>query len=207
MGSGWPSSAAGHVSIQSTGAFDTFFINLPRSYSATHFTGSQPRVGIAYTVDSKSVFRAGAGRYIARQGVSDGVFLRGNPPLQSVASIANGLPSNPGGSGAAGSYPVAIGTIDKNSPYPESWTWNATYERQIGFETVVGLSYVGQRGLHSQLERNINQLQAGALQADRGVNVNALRPLCSGIIECYATSSSSRYSWCRPPSTVDLATR
>ena len=176
LGNGWPSSAAGHVPIEASGAFNNLFDGLPRSYSKTHFTGFQPRVGLAYAFDNKTVLRAGVGRYLARQGVTDGVFVGGNPPLQSVASVASGNANNPGGSGTTGSYPLTTGTIDQNSPYPESWTWNATFEREVGFGTVIDVSYVGRRGLHSQLERNINQPAAGAVQANPGVNINALRP-------------------------------
>jgi len=39
-------------------------------------------VGIAYALNSKTVIRAGAGRYTTRLGVSDSVFLGGNPPFQ-----------------------------------------------------------------------------------------------------------------------------
>ena len=41
---------------------------------------------------------------------------------------------------------------------------------------VVDVTYVGRMGLHLQRERNINQLQPGTVQANPGVNVNALRP-------------------------------
>ena len=41
---------------------------------------------------------------------------------------------------------------------------------------VADVTYVGRMGLHLQRERNINQLQPGTVQANPGVNVNALRP-------------------------------
>jgi hypothetical protein len=51
-------------------------------------------------------------------------------------------------------------------------------ERQLGFDTVVEVSYVGRHALHEQYAANINQLQPGTLTnpANKGINANALRP-------------------------------
>jgi hypothetical protein len=59
---------------------------------------------------------------------------------------------------------------------PQSYNWNFTVEREIGFSTVLSGSYVGRRGIYGQREKNINQPAIGTLQANPGVNVNALRP-------------------------------
>ena len=59
---------------------------------------------------------------------------------------------------------------------PEAWTWNATYQREIGFNTTIEVGYVGRRGLNQQRERNINQLLPGTIQANPGVNTDYLRP-------------------------------
>ena len=40
---------------------------------------------------------------------------------------------------------------------PQSYTWNLTVERELGFNTVVSASYVGRRGIYGQREKNINQ--------------------------------------------------
>src|SRR5207247_11250921 len=53
---------------------------------------------------------------------------------------------------------------------------NATYEREIGFDTTVEVAYVGRRGLHGQRERNINQLAAGTLPPGSTINPDYLRP-------------------------------
>ena len=46
-----------------------------KSYSKTHYNQWQPRVGIAYSINDKTVIRAGGGRYYSRLGVSDSVSL------------------------------------------------------------------------------------------------------------------------------------
>src|SRR5262249_10999463 len=48
--------------------------------------------------------------------------------------------------------------------------------RDLGFDTLIEVGYVGRRGLHLQRERNLNQLAPGTLQANPGINENVLRP-------------------------------
>jgi hypothetical protein len=58
----------------------------------------------------------------------------------------------------------------------------------------VDVTYVGRMGLHLQRERNINQLLPGTLQANPGVNVNALRPYRGfGIIRLSENAGRSIY--------------
>ncbi len=176
-GNGWPDSAKGRVPIATTGEFDRLFRNgaEPRYYSDIDYGNFQPRVGIAYQLNNKTVIRGGAGKYTTKLGVSDSVFLGGNPPLQPIASVPTGNVDNPGG-GSRASFPLSISTQAKVFHMPQSYNWNATVEREIGFSTVLSASYVGRRGLYGQREKNINQPAIGTIQANPGVNVNALRP-------------------------------
>ncbi len=174
-GSGFPDSAQGRVAADN-GQFDRLFHGLPKQYAQTHpFQGLQPRIGIAYSPDQKTVFRGGIGRFLTRLGVSDSVFLGGNPPFQPSASVSYGSVDNPGG-GAANTFPLPINTEDPILYNPEAWTWNVAVQRDIGFKTTVEVAYVGRRGLHGQQERNINQLQPGTTFANPGIAPDALRP-------------------------------
>lgn len=181
-GSGWPDSAkgAGRVPIASTGEYDFLFRGGAegKSYSDLNVWNTfQPRIGFAYAFNDKSVVRGGAGRFLTRLGVSDSVFLGGNPPLQPTGAVSLGNVDNPGG--AAGiAFALPFMTQDRNFRAPEAWTWNLTYEREIGWNTMVEVGYVGRRGLFGQRERNINQLPVGTrfLAQNAGVNENALRP-------------------------------
>ncbi len=162
-GDGWPAAASGpgRVSIANTGEFNFLFKGAEAEFSKIHKNNFQPRVGIAYAINDKNVFRAGVGRFYTRLGVSDSVFLGGNPPLQPTVSITRGSVDNPGGTGG-NAFPLVVTTQDKIFKNPEAWTWNATFEREIGYSTLVEVGYVGRRGLHAQRERNINQLPVGA---------------------------------------------
>ncbi|MBA3439517.1 MAG: carboxypeptidase regulatory-like domain-containing protein, partial [Pyrinomonadaceae bacterium] len=172
-GNGWTRAAFGRIPIADSGEFDFLIRGVDKQYSKIHWADFQPRVGIAYSLNEKTVVRAGAGRFITRLGVSDSVFLGGNPPLQPMVSISNGLADDPGG-GTNRAFPLNVTTQDPIFRNPEAWTWNATFEREIGFDTTVEVSYVGRRGLHAQRERNLNQLQPG--QAFLSPNPDPLRP-------------------------------
>lgn len=176
-GSGWPDSAKGpgRIAIATTGQFDFLFRGESKSFSQIHKNAFQPRVGLAYAINDKNVFRAGIGRFMTRLGVSDSVFLGGNPPLQPTVSVTNGNVDNPGGK-AGNIFTQQITSQDKVFKNPEAWTWNGTFEREIGFSSKLEVSYVGRRGLHAQRERNINQLAVGTLQANPGINADSLRP-------------------------------
>jgi hypothetical protein len=174
-GSGFPSSANGRVEADN-GQFTSLFHNLPKEYAQTHpWQGLQPRLGIAYAWNDKTVFRGGAGRFLTRLGVSDSVFLGGNPPFQPSASVSYGSVDNPGG-GSQNTFPLPVTTEDPVFYNPEAWTWNAAVQRDVGFNTTVEVAYVGRRGLHGQQESNINQLLPGTTFANPTVNPDALRP-------------------------------
>jgi hypothetical protein len=176
-GNGFTSNAVSHVAAAASGQYNNLFHNLPRGYIDVQHTLLQPRVGIAYQWNGKTVIRSGAGRYINRQGVSDFVFAGGIPPLQQVASLSTGAVDNPGG-GANGSYPQLTGSFQRSSPQPEAYIWNVSVQRELPFSTVAEVSYVGRHALHQQIAANLNQLQPGTLTnpANKGISANALRP-------------------------------
>ena len=49
-------------------------------------------------------------------------------------------------------------------------------QRELPLHSVVSIAYVGHRGYHDWDVYDINQAPAGTLQANPGVNINALRP-------------------------------
>src|SRR5215475_1482848 len=89
-GSGFPSSAHGRVPEADSGLYDSLFRGVPDHYSDIQWGDIQPRLGIAYQLDRKTVVRAGAGRFFTRLGVSDSIFLGGNPPFQPNVSLSGG---------------------------------------------------------------------------------------------------------------------
>jgi hypothetical protein len=188
-GGGFPSSAQGRVPEADPSQFDfsRLFRGVPSRYSDIQWSEFQPRLGIAYALNSKTVIRAGAGRYLTRLGVSDSVFLGGNPPFQPNASVSNGSADNPGGGGAA-NVPLVVTTQSKAFKPPEAWAWNFTFEREMFWKSLVSVGYVGRRGVHLQREADINQPALSALTdpanffvdpsdgKTKRKNINAFRP-------------------------------
>jgi hypothetical protein len=195
-GNGWPSSAKGRVNIAGDSTYDYLFRGgaESRHYSDVGYLNFQPRVGIAYQLGAKSVLRAGAGKFTTPIPVSDGIFLGGNPPLQPIASVAYGSVDQPGG-GSKASFPLSVTTQSRYLPMPQSYTWNLTYEREVGFNTVVELGYVGRRGVDNIREVNINQAPINSVYTNPRVNVNAMRPyLGYGPIRRQYDNAKSRYN-------------
>lgn len=200
-GDTWPDAAKGpgRVPVATSGEFDFLFRNGAENkrYSDLNTWNTfQPRFGFAYAFNDKNVLRGGAGRFLTRLGVSDSVFLGGNPPLQPSVSVSFGSVDNPGGASGV-SFPFTLTTQDRNFRAPEAWTWNMTYEREVGWNTTVEVGYVGRRGLFGQRERNLNQLPVGTrfLAANSGANVDALRPFKGfGTIRTTGNEANSLYN-------------
>ncbi len=192
-GDGWPDAAKGRVPISDTGEFNRLFRGYGKSFSDIHRKDFQPRLGIAYSLTPKTVVRSGFGKFMTRLGVSDSVFLGGNPPLQPTVVTANGSVDNPGGAGRASS-PFSVTTQDRIFPNPSAYAWNATVEREMPFKTIVEVGYVGRRGLHQQREKDINQMLPGTIQPG-GPNPDFLRPYKGfGVIRSTNNEGSSWYN-------------
>ena len=176
-GKKFPSSALGHVPEADPNQFDfsRLFRGVPDHYSDIQWGQIQPRLGVSYQLNNKTVVRAGAGRFFTRLGVSDSIFLGGNPPFQPNASVTNGSVDNPGGVGT-NAVPLVVTTQSKTFKNPEAWNWNFTVERELFWKSLLSVGYVGRRGLHLQREADINQPTIATVQANPGVNLNAVRP-------------------------------
>ena len=173
-GDGWTDAAKGRVPIADSGAYNNLFKG-SKYYSQVHYGDFQPRLGVAYSVNSKTVVRAGGGRFMTRTGVSDSVFLGANAPFQPNASVANGSVDNPGAAAANARLPLAVTSQDPIFHMPGAWSWNTAVERELPFSSTIEVSYVGRRGLHLQRERNINQLPINTVYTTTG-SVDPLRP-------------------------------
>jgi len=175
-GNGFPDSAKGRFPEATSGQYNFLFRNgaYPDYYSHIQYGQIQPRLGIAYQLDPKTVIRAGGGEFFTRLGVSDSIFLGGNPPFQPTANVSFGNADNPGAAGA-NVLPLTVTTQSREFKNPSAWNWNFTVEREIS-NSVVSVAYVGRRGLHQQRESDINQPTAATVLANPGVNLDALRP-------------------------------
>jgi hypothetical protein len=176
-GSSFPSSGNGRFPESTAGTFDYLHRGgtYPDYFSKIQWGQIQPRVGIAYQWNDKTVIRAGGGRFFTRLGVSDSVFLGGNPPFQPTANVSFGNVDNPGGT-SGNSLPLTVTTQSREFKNPEAYNWNFTVEREFYLNSVLSVGYVGRRGLHQQREADINQPTIATVLANPGINLDALRP-------------------------------
>ncbi len=140
-----------------------------RDWQNLHWKLFSPRVGIAYTINDKTVVRAGFGLSYLPNTVAFSLGPYNNPPNSAVTQMTTSLNgnadpylattlSNPFPSGiskAPGRSQAYVNSLLGNgiqSPlpnarYPYSEQWNAGFQRQFGGGLVVDAGYVGSHGV------------------------------------------------------------
>jgi len=180
--------------VASDPAVLALFRGQPEGFSKTHYNAIEPRLGVAYSANERTILRASAGVFHNRVTLNDSSLLGGNPPFQPQVSVSNGIVDNPSAGGAA-SLPFAMTSQDVEFKLPTAYTVATGVQREIPFGFVVDVTYVGRWGRNLQRERNINQLLPGTLQANPGVNIAALRPyLGYGAIRLTENAGESTYN-------------
>ena len=182
------------LAVASDPAVLALFVGAPRGFAKTHANVFEPRIGAAYSLNDKTIVKMSSGVFHNRVTVSDSMFLGGNPPFQPQVGVSNGRADDPGGVGGAGSLPFGMTAIDRVFKHPTAYMWSAGVQRQVPFNFIVDVTYVGRRGLYNVRERDINQLLPGTVQANPGVNVAALRPYKGyGVIRLSENAAASKY--------------
>jgi hypothetical protein len=128
-----------------------------------------PRLGIAYSVDSKTVIRAGYGIFFNRYPTStiENAFLtnglyQATYTLSSASTIGPGGPVFPSYLGSVPNVPgsSSILQLDKTWRNPYSQQATAAVERELTKDTSLTVSYVWSLGLHLLQTRDINAAPA-----------------------------------------------
>ena len=151
-----------------------------------------PRVGVAYSVNDKTVLRAGYGLFWApwqsgRQdtpGYSQTTTLQQDTltPITTINNpFPNGLTPVSGNSlGMLTGVSSAVTFIDQNRDAPRVHQYSVDMQRQLGGDMSIGLTYMGSMGRHltwggtGSGSVNINQLDPQFLRLNNVNGVNAL---------------------------------
>jgi hypothetical protein len=130
-----------------------------------------PRVGFAWTPweDGKTAFRGGYGVFYAPQEVRTGFQLGYSMPfffalsqssdfgVTPAAIVSEGFPAlDP----AAAAFPGIL-SADRRFHSPYYQQWSVSVQRDIGWNTLLEVAYVGSKGTHLQVLRDYNQPQPG----------------------------------------------
>jgi len=125
-------------------------------FIAPNHTNWAPRLGVAYRITDKTVFRAGAGIYYNPNQINSYTFLNTNPPYTTIltCSYSTGLtpPSltNPFTPGVCPSAATAgtIVTDPWHQPTPRMNQWSAGVERQLWSGGGLEVQYLGSHSYH-----------------------------------------------------------
>jgi hypothetical protein len=184
------------LAIASDPQVQALFRGEPRGFSKTHYNVFEPRLGVSYSLNEKTILRTSAGIFHNRVLLNDSTLLGGNAPLQPMAVVSAGSVDNPGGGSSGGAdLPLGVQAQDVEFKHPTSYMWSTGVQREVPFGFIVDVTYVGRRGLYLPRERNINQLLPGTIAANPGVNVAALRPYKGyGLLRLSENAARSMYN-------------
>ena len=144
--------------------------NTPNGYRITRPIDLEPRFGLAYDLfgTGDTVLRLMGGIYHSQRvgGGTTGGNLVNNPPANrtltvgpcsgcNIDNLSNVL-------GGALFSPGTINAVEVNSKTPTIYNFTAGIQQDIGFKTVLEVSYVGSLARHLGERRNINQVPDGA---------------------------------------------
>jgi hypothetical protein len=193
-GDGFPGDCAGEVAAAGNPDYQRLFHGLPRGLSETHSTVFQPRFGLAWSINPRTVLRVGGGVFHTRVTLNDSTLLGGNPPVQLKVGVTNGNVDQPIGA-TRQDFPLVMTAQDPVFNHPTAYNWSVSFQRQLPWDVAADVTYVGRVGTHLPRERNINQLLPGTIQANPGVNPNALRPYKGfGVIRLSENAGRSKYN-------------
>ncbi len=173
-GTGYPESAKGRALGALVPNVQRLFRGVPEGFVNRYFANFAPRFGMAWRVNPKTVVRLGGGSFKARDFLNNGSLFR-NAPNQARVDVVNGVVDSPGGTGGA-QFPFSLGALAHEYNYPTAYQYSFSVQHELPWGIVMDASYVGKTAVDLYRVRNANQLQPGTVQANPGINVNALRP-------------------------------
>jgi len=146
----------------------------PKGFRHTAPVDWEPRVGIAWDIfgSGNTVLRAMGGVYHAPRigggtGGAGASSLGANPPQQRTFTVSFGnIDQIPSLLPGAVNFPTALRSLEVNSKTPTIYNFQAGIQQEIGFKTLMEVSYVGSFARHLGEQRNINGVPDGARFVD-----------------------------------------
>ena len=141
--------------------------NTPKGYRTTRSVDYEPRVGFAWDIfgKGKTVLRAMGGIYHAPRvgGGTTGGNLVNNPPANRTLTLQNGsIDTLASLVGTELNFVSSLNAVEVSSHTPETYNFSAGVQQDIGFDTIIEVSYVGSFSRWLGERRNINSVPDGA---------------------------------------------
>jgi hypothetical protein len=154
-----------------------------------------PRIGFAYDVfgNSKTAIRGGFGLfYNTRPGGGIIGNLATNPPVQFTPNIFYGDLKSFITSGSV-LFPSSVIASARSGETPTVYNYSLGIQRDIGFQTVVDIAYVGSLGRHLFQRRDLNTVPYGARFLPQNQDSTTGRPLPDNFFRPYPGYGSISY--------------
>ena len=168
----------------------------------------EPRLGLAWDMfgKGKTVLRLMGGVYHSQRigggtGGAGASSLGANPPQQKTFTINNGNIENIANLvalGAAVSFPQTIRALEVHSKTPTVYNFQVGVQQDIGFKTVMEVSYVGSLARHLGEQRDINQVPDTAKFVDCSVTALFGVPCHPENRDPFSASSAKNNDFLRP---------
>lgn len=147
-------------------------IRTPYHFYSPDSKDFQPRIGMAYRLNEKTVIRTGGGIYYNVQQLNNYTILNLNPPLSGSSAFANtasnGVITNPNPVTLTNPFGVlnTTSTINANTLNPDNFEprvlqWSFGMQRQLPMQSVLDIGYVGSKGVHIDNTVELNNPDPG----------------------------------------------
>ena len=136
--------------------------NYPKGFRDNQGIEPEPRVGLAWDLagDGKTAIHTSAGLYHNPHVNANGMdAMARNPPSQNTPQIFYGTMDTLLAAGAAGAFsnrPSNVFGIERDAKTPQSFNYSAGVQRELGWGTVLDVTYSGYHLSHAEMSTNIN---------------------------------------------------
>jgi len=142
--------------------------NYPKGFRDNQGLEPEPRLGLAWDItgDAKTALHTSAGLYHNPHVNANGMdAMARNPPAQNTPQIFYGTLDTLLAAGAAGAFsnrPSTVFGVERDAKTPSSFNYSAGIQRELGWGTVIDVTYAGFQLRHAEMATNINVVPDGA---------------------------------------------